>query len=106
MVLERERDNNSTPSKYVNEEEKPKRKASQHSIMDYLREKSDKEIDLKKREIDIRTEELKLEREKFELEREERRQKLIQEKEEKFAFMELLKKNGEIEKTNHETLMY
>ncbi|KAK3108249.1 hypothetical protein FSP39_004102 [Pinctada imbricata] len=79
-----------TPQK--DEEEKPKRKASQHSIMDYLREKSDKEIDLKKREIDIRTEELKLEREKFELEREERRQKLIQEKEEKFAFMELLKK--------------
>ncbi|KAK3100021.1 hypothetical protein FSP39_024984 [Pinctada imbricata] len=79
-----------TPQK--DEEEKPKRKASQHSIMDYLREKSDKEIDLKKKEIDIRTEELKLEREKFELEREERRQKLIQDKEEKLAFMELLKK--------------
>jgi hypothetical protein len=70
----------------------PKRKNSQTYLVDYLKEKSDNELTMRKSEMEMRREELKLEKAKFEMEREERMQRMEIEKQEKLAFIDLLKK--------------
>lgn len=69
-----------------------KKKNSQTYLVDYLKEKSENEISMRKSEMEVRKEELKLEKAKFEMEREERMQRMEIEKQEKLAFIDLLKK--------------
>ena len=61
---------------FSDESEGPKRKASNSNIIDYLKDKTDKEMEVKRGEMELRREEIKLERERFELEKEERKQRI------------------------------
>ncbi|XP_062571216.1 MAP7 domain-containing protein 2-like [Saccostrea cucullata] len=70
----------------------PKRKNSQTCIVDYLKEKTELEMKTKNDEMEFRKEQLKLEKARFDLDRQERMQRMEIEKQEKLAFIDLLKK--------------
>lgn len=70
----------------------PKRRNSQTYLVDYLKEKSEMEMATKRTELELRKEELRLQKAQFDLDREERLQRMEIEKQEKIAFMDLLKK--------------
>uniref|UniRef100_A0A8W8JM80 Uncharacterized protein n=1 Tax=Magallana gigas TaxID=29159 RepID=A0A8W8JM80_MAGGI len=80
-----------TPKK-DDESDIPKRRYSQTYLVDYLKEKSEMEIATKRTELELRKEELRLQKAQFDLDREERLQRMEVEKQEKIAFMDLLKK--------------
>ncbi|XP_067681148.1 uncharacterized protein [Haliotis asinina] len=79
-------------SKDHSEETTLNKRRSSTSVLDYLKCKSEQEVELRREELNIRKEELKLERERFEQEREERRQRMEMESKEKTALFELLQK--------------
>ncbi|XP_061181155.1 MAP7 domain-containing protein 2-like [Saccostrea echinata] len=70
----------------------PKRKNSQTFLVDYLKEKTEMEMRTKSEEMEFKKEQLKLEKGKFDLDRQERMQRMEIEKQEKLAFIDLLKK--------------
>lgn len=70
----------------------PKRRNSQTYLVDYLKEKPEMEMATKRTELELRKEELRLQKAQFDLDREERLQRMEIEKQEKIAFMDLLKK--------------
>ena len=77
---------------HIPEPSRPLKRKHSSDMLDFLKMKYQREAELKEREIEIQKEKLKLEQDKLQMEKEEREKRFELERQERMAFIELLKK--------------